>query len=203
MKLEERNLNDYLSLPYTIILKKDGDGDFVARVDELEGCISHGKDEPEAIANLNEMKALWIEDCIASGQPVPEPETDGELPSGKWVQRAPRTLHGKLVRMAKSEGVSLNQLVTSMLAEAVGLRKASKAFEAAIQTKVATYFTGVPTYHGQYTSRRGGVFPMEWGLTVESQYPTEEIHLENLNTLFATKFYNAKETKEEHAWAGN
>ncbi len=119
-----KNLKEYLQLPYTVILRKDEDGDYVARVDELRGCSAHGKTPQEALASLEEAQELWITDCLESGQPVPEPAVEEPLPSGKWVQRVPRSLHRKLSTLAKREGVSLNQLVTSLLSEAVGLRTA-------------------------------------------------------------------------------
>ncbi len=119
-----KSLKEYLQLPYTVILRKDEDGDYVARVDELPGCSAHGKTRQDALANLEEAQELWITDCLESGQPVPEPAVEEPLPSGKWVQRVPRNLHRKLSTLAKREGVSLNQLVTSMVAEAVGLRTA-------------------------------------------------------------------------------
>jgi len=120
----------YLELPYTVVLRRDEEGDYVARVDELPGCSAHGKTQNEALENLQEAKELWIQDCIESGQPVPEPVVEQGLPSGKWVQRVPRSLHKKLSALAKREGVSLNQLVTSMLAQAVGTQWTDAAREA-------------------------------------------------------------------------
>jgi len=108
----------YMDLPYSIILRKDTSGDFFAQIEELPGCLAHGDTETEALINVREAQQLWIEDCLESGQPVPEPEPEEELPSGKWLQRVPRTLHQRLTRLAKKEGVSLNQLVTSILATA-------------------------------------------------------------------------------------
>ena len=55
------------------------------------------------------------------------------LPSGKWVQRVPRSLHKKLVSTAKREGVSLNQLVTSVLAAAVGKRQQETSRDATLE----------------------------------------------------------------------
>lgn len=118
----------YMSLPYTTILRRDEEGDVVARIKELPGCLAHGKDEAEAIKSLKEMQKLWLDDCIASGQPVPEPEIEELLPSGKWVQRVPRSLHKRLTDAAKRESVSLNQLVTSMLSDAVAARTFMDAF---------------------------------------------------------------------------
>src|SRR6266566_8797083 len=119
-----KNLQYYLELPYTVIMRRDEDGDYVARIDELPGCAAHGESPEQAFEALEEAKHLWITDCLESGDPVPEPSTAEEtLPSGKWVQRVPKTLHKKLVSLAKREQVSLNQLVTSLLAEAVGMRR--------------------------------------------------------------------------------
>jgi antitoxin HicB len=112
----------YKSLPYTVILRLDEDGDYVARIDELPGCIAHGKTQEEALENLDEVKELWIADSLERNDPIPEPVREETLPSGKWVQRVPRSLHKKLVDLAKREKVSLNQLVTTFLAEAVGIR---------------------------------------------------------------------------------
>ncbi len=117
-----KDLNYYLRLPYTVILRPDEQGDLVARIDELPGCSAHGKSPAEALEALEEAKGLWITDCIEAGDTVPEPAKEEALPSGKWVQRVPRSLHRKLAGLAKREGVSLNHLVTSILAEAVGIR---------------------------------------------------------------------------------
>jgi antitoxin HicB len=120
-----KNAEGYLSLPYTFTLRKNGDDNiFVARVAELPGCSAHGDTEQEALNNLRGSMQVWIEDCLEAGDPVPEPARDVDLPSGKWVQRVPRSLHLKLIRLARREGVSLNQLVTSALAEAVGSKGA-------------------------------------------------------------------------------
>jgi len=121
MKNEITKKRDYFrALPYGITLRKDEEDDWVARVAELPGCTAHGSTQAEALKNLDEVMELWLEDALISGTPVPEPRTTERLPSGKWLQRAPRSLHKKLVELAEREDVSLNQLVTSMLSEAVG-----------------------------------------------------------------------------------
>ena len=124
-----KNLQYYLELPYTVVIRRDDDGDYVARIDELPGCAAHGKTLEQALEALEEAKQLWITDCLESGDPVPEPATEESLPSGKWVQRVPRTLHKKLAALAKRENVSLNQFVASILAEAVGARRADQRIQ--------------------------------------------------------------------------
>lgn len=116
-----KTLEEYLSLPYTFVLRRDvRDNLFVARVEELPGCSAHGDTEEEALSNLRDNMRVWIQDCIDSGDQIPTPAERTEMPSGKWLQRVPRSLHLKLIRLAKEEGVSLNQLVTSALAESAG-----------------------------------------------------------------------------------
>jgi antitoxin HicB len=119
-----KNLDYYRSLPYGITLRKDEEGDWVARVEELPGCTAHGGTQAEALGKLEEIKTAWIEDAIESGDVfgIPEPKVS-ELPSGKWLQRVPRSLHKSLTDAAKREGVSLNQFVTTVLAEVIGERK--------------------------------------------------------------------------------
>ena len=56
-----------------------------------------------------------------------ELEDKGDAPpprtySGRFVQRIPRSLHMRLARRAESEGVSLNQLATTLLAEGLAKR---------------------------------------------------------------------------------
>lgn len=126
MNNTEKKLREYMRLPYTVVLKRDEEGDVVARVKELEGCVADGQDEMEAIGNLEQVKEIWLRAALKSGSGIPLPEKDDDdLPSGKWLMRVPRTLHKKLVDLADSEGVSLNQFVTACLAEAVGEKRAN------------------------------------------------------------------------------
>jgi hypothetical protein len=58
----------------------------------------------------------------ASSAPVEEPEGQAKpVPSGRLLLRMPRALHAELTVAAEREGVSLNQFITSTLANAVGL----------------------------------------------------------------------------------
>ena len=116
----EKALQDYMKLPYTVELRRDEEGDVIARIKELEGCIADGQDEMEALGNLEHAKALWLASALRSEQVIPMPDQDDELPSGKFLTRVPRSLHKKLNDLAKKEGVSLNQLVAVSLSQAVG-----------------------------------------------------------------------------------
>jgi antitoxin HicB len=124
MNSRDKKLKDYMKLPYTVMLKRDEEGDFIARIKEFEGCVADGQDEMEALGNLEHVKELWIQTALKANQAVPLPEEDDELPSGKFLTRVPRSLHKNLIDIAEREGVSLNQLVTVALAEVAG-RKAA------------------------------------------------------------------------------
>ena len=54
------------------------------------------------------------------GRPVP---AAGEVYRGEWRQRVPKSLHAVLARRAEREGVSVNTLATTMLAEQLGRRR--------------------------------------------------------------------------------
>jgi predicted RNase H-like HicB family nuclease len=129
MSEQAKDLAHYLSLPYTEVLRRDDEGDFVARVEELQGCLAHGETREEAIANLQAVKELWVKDALQNGDRIPEPAAEEDLPSGKWVQRVPRSLHRKLVALAKREATSLNQLVVSVLSAHVGSSQAQESHE--------------------------------------------------------------------------
>ena len=68
-----KNVQYYLELPYTMIMHRDEEGDYVARIAELPGCAAHGTTPQAAFEALEEAMQLWITDCLESGDPVPEP----------------------------------------------------------------------------------------------------------------------------------
>jgi predicted RNase H-like HicB family nuclease len=110
-------LDHYLSLQYRIELIED-EGAWVASNPDLPGCASFGSDPVDAVRNLAEVRRLWLEGQIASGNKIPEPSID-ERYSGKFVLRIPKSLHRLAEMRARREGVSLNALVTNVLAGAL------------------------------------------------------------------------------------
>ena len=101
-------------------LSKDEGGGYLAEYPEIPGCMSDGETVEEAIANGREA----LRDCLAvfkeSGRKAPRPGVE----AAQWRQRLPRTLYLKLTERAKNEGVSINSLVTAIIAEAIGARQA-------------------------------------------------------------------------------
>jgi predicted RNase H-like HicB family nuclease len=56
---------------YTVVLEQESDGGYVVSVPALSGCVSQGDTRAEALANIREAIALYIEDFRDAGDPVP------------------------------------------------------------------------------------------------------------------------------------
>lgn len=107
-------------------LSEDEGGGWLVEYPDLPGCMSDGETIAEAIANGEDAKGCWIAAMQEAGRPIPpppiEPVTEGY--SGKWQLRAPKSLHRRLAERARREGVSLNTLAVTLLAEGLGARSA-------------------------------------------------------------------------------
>lgn len=60
-------------MKYRVLLQPDEDGQFVAEVPALPGCISQGKSREEALRNVKEAITLYLESLQAHGDAVPPP----------------------------------------------------------------------------------------------------------------------------------
>lgn len=116
-----RDLSQY---PFEIRPLSDEDGGgFLISFTDFSECISDGETIEEAIQNGMDALQETIAALESLNLPVPEPGSGGNY-SGKFIQRVPRSIHARLVMRAKQEGVSMNSLVTSILAESLGRREA-------------------------------------------------------------------------------
>lgn len=117
-------VQEYMQLPYTTVLKRDEDGDVVARIAELKGCVAHGENEAEAIENVRSMMALWLESALEDSREIPLPLTDEDsAANGKLLVRTSRSVHVACLKAASEDGVSLNQWVVTALSREVGVRE--------------------------------------------------------------------------------
>ncbi|MDN5864122.1 MAG: type II toxin-antitoxin system HicB family antitoxin [Gammaproteobacteria bacterium] len=104
-------------------LAADEGGGWLISFPDLPGCISDGETPEEAMQNGRDALAAWLKAAQEAGRDVPAP---GELPSGKFIARVPRSLHARLSARARQEGVSMNALVSTFLAESLGRRDHSR-----------------------------------------------------------------------------
>jgi predicted RNase H-like HicB family nuclease len=61
---------------YRVLIEQDEDGVFVAEVPSLPGCVSQGGTREEALSNVREAIALYLESLEEHGDPVPPPITE-------------------------------------------------------------------------------------------------------------------------------
>ena len=69
----EAEVQRRLRLPYHRVIHGDPDEGYLGEVAELPGCMTVGDTPAEALANLDEAMAAWIESCLLSGDPIPGP----------------------------------------------------------------------------------------------------------------------------------
>ncbi len=94
-------------------------GGYLIEFPEFPGCMADGETPGEAMREGADALKSYLETLRQLGRPVP---SGGAAFGGQWRQRVPRSLHAALVRRADREGVSLNMLVTTLLAEGLGRR---------------------------------------------------------------------------------
>lgn len=102
--------------PIEIFWSREDRG-FIAEVPDLPGCNAFGTSEGEALAEAQDAIKSWLQAAKAAKRTIPKPSSleRVESYSGKFVVRVPRSLHARLARRAKAEGVSLNQYVMHRL----------------------------------------------------------------------------------------
>ncbi|MCO5122026.1 MAG: type II toxin-antitoxin system HicB family antitoxin [Burkholderiaceae bacterium] len=110
-------LSDY---PFEIRpLSVEEGGGFLVSFPDFAECISDGETIEEAIENGRDALKATVAALKAGKLPVPPPNSGG-VASGKFVARVPRTIHAQLATRAKAEGVSLNALVLTFIAQGLG-----------------------------------------------------------------------------------
>jgi antitoxin HicB len=124
--MANKSLEYYLSLPYTIALKRGADAGkeyWIARVVELPHCMTHGATPEEALKDIEDAKREWLKSNFEDRLPIPEPAKF----TGQYHLRMPPSLHEALALKSESEDVSLNQFMVTALARAVGYEPPQKA----------------------------------------------------------------------------
>jgi antitoxin HicB len=106
-------------------LSREEGGGYLIEFPDLPGCMSDGETIEEAFRNGEGARLDWIAAMKEAGRPIPPPSVEPtETFSGKWQLRTPKSLHRRLAERAKHEGVSLNTLAVTMLAQSLAERTA-------------------------------------------------------------------------------
>lgn len=120
MKFNAMKFEDY-AINIAPIPENEGGG-YMVSLPDLPGCIADGATIDEAIHEARDAFHAWT---------MAEQEDKGQVPmpktySGQFVQRIPKTLHRQLAQRAEYEGVSLNQLTTTLLAQGMAAQSVQK-----------------------------------------------------------------------------
>jgi predicted HicB family RNase H-like nuclease len=139
--------------PYRISLTRTGeapDAHWLAEVDGMPAASARGSTPEEA------MQRAWAAVDNASDSQVHRenatpPAAATPRHSGRLLVRMPATLHDELARAAEAEGVSLNQLITGVLAGAVEWRGTGEKSTSARRGATEDTQSGEPPLSTQLT----------------------------------------------------
>src|ERR1700733_3913634 len=106
-------------------LTKEEGGGYLAEFPDLPGCIADGETVEEALHEAEDALKAWLAAAKEFGDKIPEPTIATNF-SGQWRIRLPKSLHAALALRAKLEGVSLNTLAATLLAQSMGQKMQSK-----------------------------------------------------------------------------
>lgn len=143
----------------------EGDGGYIGTCLEFPEQSAFGETPEEALAELKIALQLAIEVCEAEGIPVPEPRVQLGY-SGQFRTRLPKSLHAKLVEQAEIEGVSLNQLITTYLSEALGRKRGVASTLAAHEYAVRGIVEGMQILSLEVAGLRNSVSRLERSASV-------------------------------------
>ena len=114
---EKYTLEDYLSMPYKVVLQstgEDGNTAFFAEILELEGCCADGTTPTEAYDELRKEMAIHLQMYLNKGVEPPLPKSSANR-KVRVLVRMPATLQHRLAITAKAEKISINQLIVNKL----------------------------------------------------------------------------------------
>jgi predicted RNase H-like HicB family nuclease len=90
------------------------DGAYIAKVPELDGCVTHGDSVETAAVNAEDAILGYLESLVERGLAIPTPLSEQKF-SGKIPLRIDPNLHRDLVVKAQTEGTSLNKFIENRL----------------------------------------------------------------------------------------
>lgn len=69
----EREIQRRIRLPYHRVISGDDHEGYLGEIAELPGCFTAAETAAEALANLDEAIAAWVEAALKNAMPIPEP----------------------------------------------------------------------------------------------------------------------------------
>jgi antitoxin HicB len=113
-------------------------GGYLVEFPEYPGCMADGATIEEALHEARDALKSYKATLKELGH-------DKTQFSGQWRQRVPRSLHAALTKRAQGEGVSLNMLVTALLADGLKQGFAGKLNDLAVTDKAGKRLSTLST----------------------------------------------------------
>lgn len=106
--------------PYRIVIERRGGDRYMARVPAFPHLAATSRRIEEAVTELLSHVSREVQWLRQEKKPLPS--ADGTF-SGQLRLRMPRSLHERLSTLAGEEGISLNLLLLTLIAEGLGMRR--------------------------------------------------------------------------------
>ena len=109
-------------------LQEEDGGGYMISFPDLPGCMSDGETEAKAIENGRDAFRAWISAYADSGKTIPAPTFRPEFinlsrESPEFVKFLPKLVYDQLFERAEEEGVGLDALVLTYIAEGLNRRE--------------------------------------------------------------------------------
>lgn len=118
-----KDLEYYQSIEWPVILTQaHDDGDyFIATIEQMPGLIATGETAEEALAEAKDASNVWLEEALKKGYQITIPDTSDIYKgfSGKVSLRMPKSLHKRLTKLAKLEGMSINSYINYVIGQGI------------------------------------------------------------------------------------
>src|SRR3990172_1559029 len=98
------------------VMWSDEDNEYIGLCAEFRGLSWLAASPEDALKGIRSTVRKCVKDLVQTGESVPQAITTKKF-SGKFMVRVPPELHRQLAVKAAEEGVSLNRVVSSKLAQ--------------------------------------------------------------------------------------
>jgi len=101
-------------MEYTLRIFRDpeGDGDYIAEIEELKGCSAFGETPGEALREVETAMELWIQTAKKHGKPIPAPKgTRSQEPKKRFNVMFPASLLKNVDEYRGRHGMKRSELL--------------------------------------------------------------------------------------------
>lgn len=123
MKKKEKTVEEYLSLPWTYIIKEVTDKNckyYIIGVGEFPGICTDSEDLGEGMRLIKEPLQCAIEICLEQNRPVPLPLTESNC-KGRISYRTDSHRHYEIANTAKMMHKSISKTIDMLVDSGLGI----------------------------------------------------------------------------------